>query len=356
MFSKLQLIKYDTINFNSFILIKMTSRRIDLLLTAIRRQNEYDYKIINEKEKIENNIKNFFSKKNNKRKLNQIKIENNNNKRINKTLDLAYQSKDPLESIEYNSKPLIPIYKEDSYDYINKYKFNIKNVLNQNEKNRMKTNKSMDLKLSIYMLNKKNYMDNIKNLFSQRNALNRKKTQAILEHMKISNDELRKNINMNHAKKYNNFINYMKKKNLEIKNYNDILNKKGLLAREKLDKNFEKNIKIIKTNINVNNNYFKPKLDRNIKSINLEEINKKVLFTKNQIQEKQEKIKEKIIEKENKYFSRAKEKEDKNNEQKNKSILEEKNNIKKNEIKLNEAKDIYNHIYKSEIIYKKEKL
>ena len=356
MFSKLQLIKYDTINFNSFILIKMTSRRIDLLLTAIRRQNEYDYKIINEKEKIENNIKNFFSKKNNKRKLNQIKIENNNNKRINKTLDLAYQSKDPLESIEYNSKPLIPIYKEDSYDYINKYKFNIKNVLNQNERNRMKTNKSMDLKLSIYMLNKKNYMDNIKNLFSQRNALNRKKTQAILEHMKISNDELRKNINMNHAKKYNNFINYMKKKNLEIKNYNDILNKKGLLAREKLDKNFEKNIKIIKTNINVNNNYFKPKLDRNIKSINLEEINKKVLFTKNQIQEKQEKIKEKIIEKEYKYFSRAKEKEDKNNEQKNKSILEEKNNIKKNEIKLNEAKNIYNQIYKSEIIYKKEKL
>lgn len=334
----------------------MTSRRIDLLLTAIRRQNEYDYKIINEKEKIENNIKNFFSKKNNKRKLNQIKIENNNNKRINKTLDLAYQSKDPLESIEYNSKPLIPIYKEDSYDYINKYKFNRKNVLNQNERNRMKTNKSMDLKLSIYMLNKKNYMDNIKNLFSQRNALNRKKTQAILEHMKISNDELRKNINMNHAKKYNNFINYMKKKNLEIKNYNDILNKKGLLAREKLDKNFEKNIKIIKTNINVNNNYFKPKLDRNIKSINLEEINKKVLFTKNQIQEKQEKIKEKIIEKEYKYFSRAKEKEDKNNEQKNKSILEEKNNIKKNEIKLNEAKDIYNQIYKSEIIYKKEKL
>lgn len=334
----------------------MTSRRIDLLLTAIRRQNEYDYKIINEKEKIENNIKNFFSKKNNKRKLNQIKIENNNNKRINKTLDLAYQSKDPLESIEYNSKPLIPIYKEDSYDYINKYKFNIKNVLNQNERNRMKTNKSMDLKLSIYMLNKKNYMDNIKNLFSQRNALNRKKTQAILEHMKISNDELRKNINMNHAKKYNNFINYMKKKNLEIKNYNDILNKKGLLAREKLDKNFEKNIRIIKTNINVNNNYFKPKLDRNIKSINLEEINKKVLFTKNQIQEKQEKIKEKIIEKENKYFSRAKEKEDKNNEQKNKSILEEKNNIKKNEIKLNEAKNIYNQIYKSEIIYKKEKL
>ena len=334
----------------------MTSRRIDLLLTTIRRQNEYDYKFINDKEKIENNIKNFFSKKNNKRKLNQIKIENNNNKRINKTLDLAYQSKDPLESIEYNSKPLIPIYKEDSYDYINKYKFNIKNVLNQNEKNRMKTNKSMDLKLSIYMLNKKNYMDNIKNLFSQRNALNRKKTQAILEHMKISNDELRKNINMNHAKKYNNFINYMKKKNLEIKNYNDILNKKGLLAREKLDKNFEKNIKIIKTNINVNNNYFKPKLDRNIKSINLEEINKKVLFTKNQIQEKQEKIKEKIIEKENKYFSRAKEKEDKNNEQKNKSILEEKNNIKKNEIKLNEAKDIYNQIYKSEIIYKKEKL
>lgn len=334
----------------------MTSRRIDLLLTAIRRQNEYDYKIINEKEKIENNIKNFFSKKNNKRKLNQIKIENNNNKRINKTLDLDYQSKDPLESIEYNSKPLIPIYKEDSYDYINKYKFNRKNVLNQNERNRMKTNKSMDLKLSIYMLNKKNYMDNIKNLFSQRNALNRKKTQAILEHMKISNDELRKNINMNHAKKYNNFINYMKKKNLEIKNYNDILNKKGLLAREKLDKNFEKNIKIIKTNINVNNNYFKPKLDRNIKSINLEEINKKVLFTKNQIQEKQEKIKEKIIEKENKYFSRAKEKEDKNNEQKNKSILEEKNNIKKNEIKLNEAKNIYNQIYKSEIIYKKEKL
>ena len=334
----------------------MTSRRIDLLLTAIRRQNEYDYKIINEKEKIENNIKNFFSKKNNKRKLNQIKIENNNNKRINKTLDLAYQSKDPLESIEYNSKPLIPIYKEDSYDYINKYKFNIKNVLNQNERNRMKTNKSMDLKLSIYMLNKKNHMENIKNLFSQRNALNRKKTQAILEHMKISNDELRKNINMNHAKKYNNFINYMKKKNLEIKNYNDILNKKGLLAREKLDKNFEKNIKIIKTNINVNNNYLKPKLDRNIKSINLEEINKKVLFTKNQIQEKQEKIKEKIIEKENKYFSRAKEKEDKNNEQKNKSILEEKNNIKKNEIKLNEAKNIYNQIYKSEIIYKKEKL
>ena len=67
-------------------------------------------------------------------------------------------------------------------------------------------------------------------------------------------------------------------------------------------------------------------------------------------------IKNKIIEKEKKYFLRAKNKEDEINERKNKAIINEQNNNKMNEIKLDEAKEIYEKIYKSEVIYKKEKL
>ena len=140
----------------------------------------------------------------------------------------------------------------------NKYNFDGNKIINQNERNRMKTNKSMDLKRSIYTLNKKTYMNKIKNLFNERNLLNKKKTEMILEYKKLSNDELRQSINIKQAKRYNNFMNYLKMKSLEIKKYNEILNNRRILAKNKYTINLAKKLKENKTDI-INTNF----IDRN---------------------------------------------------------------------------------------------
>ncbi len=49
----------------------MTSRTIDLMIAAIKKQNDYDYKIIEDKERIKRNIKEY--KKKNKRRKNYKK-------------------------------------------------------------------------------------------------------------------------------------------------------------------------------------------------------------------------------------------------------------------------------------------
>ena len=163
-----------------------------------------------------------------------------------------------MNSIEYNSKPLKPIMLDNIFYFNNKYNFDGNKIINQNERNRMKTNKSMDLKRSIYTLNKKTYMNKIKNLFNERNLLNKKKTEMILEYKKLSNDELRQSINIKQAKRYNNFMNYLKMKSLEIKKYNEILNNRRILAKNKYTINLAKKLKENKTDI-INTNF----IDRN---------------------------------------------------------------------------------------------
>ena len=159
----------------------MASRKIDLMIKAIKTQNEYDYKIQEEKQRITRNISDFIKSRNKKEKIKKEIIKDIN---INNNDNIIYKTKDPLESVEYNSKPLIPIIKDQIYNYKNVYNFNRKNVIKQNNENRMKINKSLDNKLSLYTINKNNYMNNIRTLFSQRNALTKKKTEIILEHIK----------------------------------------------------------------------------------------------------------------------------------------------------------------------------
>ena len=55
----------------------------------------------------------------------------------------------------------------------------------------------------------------------------------ILEYKKISNDELRQSINIKRANQYNNYMNYLKMKTLENKKYNDILNNRRILIKNK---------------------------------------------------------------------------------------------------------------------------
>ena len=105
----------------------MTSRKIDLMLKAIKDQNEYDYKILEEKERIKQNIKNYKNKRNKNHKLvkeiiNDLNIDNNK-------INIIYKTKNPLESVEYNSKPLIPIIKDEIYNYKNVYNFKIKIII-----------------------------------------------------------------------------------------------------------------------------------------------------------------------------------------------------------------------------------
>ena len=161
----------------------MITYKKELLLTAIKNQDNYKHNFIFKQQSPKNNPLNI-------KKIQKIKLEKINT--IN-----------PLNSIEYNSIPLKPIMIDNIYNYNNIYNFDRKKILNQNEKNRMRTNKTMDLKLNIYTLNKKIYMDKIKNLFNERNVLNKKKTEMILEYKKISNDELRQSINIKRANQYN---------------------------------------------------------------------------------------------------------------------------------------------------------
>ena len=157
----------------------MFPNKKELLLTAIKNQDNYKHNFIFKQQSPKINPLNI-------KKIQKIKLEKINT--IN-----------PLNSIEYNSIPLKPIMIDNIYNYNNIYNFDRKKILNQNEKNRMRTNKTMDLKLNIYTLNKKIYMDKIKNLFNERNVLNKKKTEMILEYKKISNDELRQSINIKRA-------------------------------------------------------------------------------------------------------------------------------------------------------------
>ena len=191
----------------------MFTNKKELLLTAIKNQNNYKPNFIFKQQSPKNNPLNI-------KKIQKIKLEKINT--IN-----------PLNSIEYNSTPLKPIMIDNIYNYNNIYNFDRIKILNQNEKNRMRTNKTMDLKLNIYTLNKKIYMDKIKNLFNERNVLNKKKTEMILEYKKISNDELRQSINIKRANQYNNYMNYLKMKTLENKKYNDILNNRRILIKNK---------------------------------------------------------------------------------------------------------------------------
>ena len=191
----------------------MFPNKKELLLTAIKNQDNYKHNFIFKQQSPKNNQLNI-------KKIQKIKLEKINT--IN-----------PLNSIEYNSTPLKPIMIDNIYNYNNIYNFDRIKILNQNEKNRMRTNKTMDLKLNIYTLNKKIYMDKIKNLFNERNVLNKKKTEMILEYKKISNDELRQSINIKRANQYNNYMNYLKMKTLENKKYNDILNNRRILIKNK---------------------------------------------------------------------------------------------------------------------------
>ena len=191
----------------------MFPNKKELLLTAIKNQDNYKHNFIFKQQSPKNNPLNI-------KKIQKIKLEKINT--IN-----------PLNSIEYNSTPLKPIMIDNIYNYNNIYNFDRIKILNQNEKNRMRTNKTMDLKLNIYTLNKKIYMDKIKNLFNERNVLNKKKTEMILEYKKISNDELRQSINIKRANQYNNYMNYLKMKTLENKKYNDILNNRRILIKNK---------------------------------------------------------------------------------------------------------------------------
>ena len=178
--------------------------------------------------------------------------------------------------------------------------------------------------------------------------MNKKKTEVVLEHIKQSNDELRKNINIKQAIKYNKFMNYIKIKSIQNKKYNEILNKKMELAKDKYTIDTKKKLKQVKTSL------FNDEIKH--KAINFENTNKNLIINKEKIKEIIEKNKEKIIEKENKYFLKAKNKEDKINERKNNALMTEQNTIKINEIKFNMAKEIYERIYKNDVIYKKEKL
>ena len=143
----------------------MTSREIDLMMAAIKRQNEYDYKMEEDKERINKNINEYknriLNERNVKNEILKKRMEEVNkrnlNKKSEKVKDIMNHSntKNPLDSIDFNNKPLVPILKDDIYNYINNYNFDRYKILDENEKNRLKISKSVNLKLNNHSLNKK---------------------------------------------------------------------------------------------------------------------------------------------------------------------------------------------------------
>ena len=342
------------------------------MLETIKRQNKYDYKIEKDKERIKNNIKKFRDNLNQNRII-KTERKNENVKKNNKILKTEnYITKNPIESIEYNNKTLIPIEKDNVYNYINNYNFDRYKVLYNNERNRLKISKSVNFKLSNYSINKRLYMDNIKNIFYAKNLENQKKTKQIFEDFKKSNFDLRNRMNLERAKKYDNFMNYISNKEYQNEIYNEKLNNKRLLAKDKYDEYLHKKDNLILkrirdirlgrienaisnsyNNINTINNKIKDKL-----SINKEKKNKaniKKLYEENIIklnEEKENNIRE-ILDNENKHFFKAKSKIAMINDYRNKSLLNSVNNNKNIENMLKEAQILYERNYKNEVIYKK---
>lgn len=364
----------------------MTSRTIDLMIAAIKKQNDYDYKIIEDKERIKRNIKEYKKKLNEEKNIKNEILEkrmeevNKNNQiknsiKINEIINNNITT-NPLNSINFNSKPLVPIVKDNIYNYINKYNFDRYKILDENELNRLKISKSVNYKIKKYSLNKKLFMDNIKNNFGKKNIESQKKTEKIFQDFKKSNTELRNQMDLENAKKYHNFINYVRKKELDNEQYNDILNNKRIVAKEKYDSYFKKKDELILKRIRdlkygrIEDDYSDPY--KNVKTINnnmdkkmnlniLKKIENKDLKKMKQLHddnvvklniEKQINIKQ-ILDNENKHFERANIKKNDIDNAKVNTIIKSINNNIENENKLKEAKNKYDRNYKSEIIYKK---
>ena len=364
----------------------MSSRSIDFMMEEIQKQNRYDYKMEEDKERIRKNIKLYKDKirqeKNNKeeillkrfeevRKKNQI-LNSNKIKEI-----MAHHiEKNPLESIDFNSKPLIPIVKDNIYNYVNNYNFDRYKILFENEEDRLKLSKSVNLKINNHALNKKKHMDSIKKLFGERNMISREKTENIFKQFKQSNIDLRNKMNLEKAKKYYNFLKYMEKKEMDNEEYNDILNNKRLIAKEKYDNYFRKKDEQILKRIKdlkygrLEEDYSDPYKnaktinDKNEKRMNINSVKnigtvdvKKMqkFHDENVVKlniEKENNIRE-ILDKQNRYFAKDNNKKNIFEENKKNMILNKVNNKIEVENKLNDAKLKYDRNYKSEIIYKK---
>ena len=363
----------------------MSLRAIDLMMSAIKRQNNYDYKIEEDKQRINDNINEYRSKINKEKNIKKERIKKrmeevkkiNLSKKTKRLKEIFKNSKtiNPMESLYYNNKALIPISKDNIYNYINNFNFDRYKILNQNEENRLRISKSVNLKINNYSINKQIYMDTIKNIFRIRNKECQKKTKNIFEHFKQSNNDLRNKMNLEKAKKYNNFINYLQKKECDNEIYNDILNNKRILAKEKYDDYFKKKDELILKRIKdlkygrIEDDYSDPyKKINTINNINRKmEINKlkkivnkdvkkmKNLQDENMVKlniEKENKIKQ-IIENENKHFNTSNNIINTMNAKKTKSLIDMVNNNINIENRLKEAKNKYERNLKSEIIYKK---
>ena len=353
----------------------MSLRRIDKMLESIKRQNEYDYKIEEDKERINNNIQKFREYRNQNKIVkteNQIKQRkiNENDKENNKILKTeTFATKNPINSIEYNNKPLIPIVKDNIYNYINNFNFDRYKILYNDEQNRLKISKSVNFKLKNYSMNKRLYMDNIKNNFYSKNLENQIKTKRIFEDFKKSNIDLKNRMNLEKAKKYDNFMNYIRNREYKNEIYNEKLNNKRILAREKYDDFLNqkdglilKKIKDIRFGRDFNNSYNNINTMKNKKNNKLfisdrkknkEEIRKLYFENINRLNKEKENNIREILDNENKHFAKAKSKINLMNENKTKSLINSVINNINIENKLKESQNLYERNYKNEIIYKK---
>lgn len=232
----------------------MNSKKIDMMITEINKQNEYDYKIEEDKKRINKNILNYKNNINKKKSIKdeilKKRMKENHKKNLLKKVEKRnkvmnkYIVKNPL-SFQYNNKPLIPIVKDNIYNYVNEYNFDRYKILYKNEENRLKINKSVNFKIDNYSINKKIYMDNIKNNFRKKNFESQKKTEQIYKNYRQSNIDLKNRMDLEKAQKYDNFINYLRKKEYDNEAYYNILNNKRILAKEKYDNYFKKRDELI---------------------------------------------------------------------------------------------------------------
>ena len=218
-------------------------------------------------------------------------------------------------------------------------------------------------------------MENIKNSIGQKKAERQKKTKQIFENFKKSNIDLRNKINIEKAQKYHNFINYIKKKEYDNEVYNNILNNKRIIAREKYDNFFKKKDKLILKRIRdlkygrisddysdsykilntvnpnvkkINNNILKKIENKDVKKM-------KKLHDENVVKlnvEKENNIRQ-ILDNEIKHFNKASNVLNTINENKKNNIMNKINNNIYLENKLKDAQKKYERNLKSEIIYKK---
>ena len=215
---------------------------IDQMLERAKRQNAKDIEILIKDIKIHNKI---VDKRNAKREEMKLKAEERERKVLeNRRLKEELQ-KEKINKIKQRQKSKEINQLEQKFSRIVSQKrqtnFNGEKVEEFNEKNRKQYEFNINNKLSNYSANRQQYLDKIKDKFYSQNENVRNKMEYHIEEQKKENNDLKNEIDLTHAQRFDNYKTYITQKKAEIYERADKLNEKHESARLRKQKMIQNN-------------------------------------------------------------------------------------------------------------------